>query len=142
MRSYGFAAWIVLALALPSAFARADGYPDVYGRTRDGWNIDFDQGPYIRLWKGDDLAHAQVFEDEPCAFQGIEVLAHPHKDANGAFVCAASGTSPLAGTVYEIRPVGHSECERGDPAERLTCVAGCGQGSRAPRVLERGYWEC
>lgn len=84
-----------------------------------------------------------MLRDEPCEFRDdVAATAHPHKDAVGFLVCDASGRSPLAGTVYEIRPVQNSVCERGDPADRLTCIVGCGRGSRAPRVPLRRHYEC
>lgn len=132
---------LVLPIALLfSPASRADGYADTMGTSRSGWTVMFGEPGNIEAWH-DDRAHAQTFSDEPCAFvDDLARIPHPHKDARGALVCAKSGKSPLAGTVYEIRPIRHSDCERGDPASRLTCVSGC--SDRAPRVLTTGYWEC
>ena len=136
-----FAALLVILFAAASTFAHADGYPSVDGVTADGWNVDFDEPSVISVWRGADREHARWYKDQPCTFeQGIAAIAHPHRDTTGSLVCDASGTSPLAGTVYEMRKVAHSVCDRGDPAERLVCIKGC--SAHAPRVMLRGYWEC
>ncbi len=139
-----FAALLAFASLLVSPIpAWADGYATTKGRSTDGWNLVFGSPDAIEMWRDGDTIHAQSIEDEPCEFRDdLAAIPRPHEDATGALVCAASGRSPLAGAVYEIRPIRNSVCERGDPADRLTCVSGCGPGTRAPRVLLRGYWEC
>lgn len=88
----------------------------------------------IEIWQEETRDNRSIasFKSEPC------VNTYGSKEQ---IACSASGKSSLAGTTYVGRPYNGS-CERGDPAVVYTCVAGCSNGSKAPRILTKGYWEC
>jgi hypothetical protein len=107
------------------------------GRTTDGWTLSLQvaPNPTVQIWKeGPDRdASIQTFLNEPCVFSRAEEPL--------AFLCSASGKSPLAGTRYVGRPV-DGDCDKGEPAYEYVCTIGCDENLRAPRVLTQGYWEC
>lgn len=136
------AVFLLLTTLLPRT-SRAEGYGSTYGTTPDGRAVFFDEPSTIGVWTDDDWEHRQFISNEPCAFvHELTAIAHPHKDATGALICAASGKSPLAGAIYEVRRLRRSVCEHGDPESRLTCVSGCGRKSLAPRILWTHHYEC
>lgn len=111
----------------------ADGYPEIYGETKSGLTVViFEEGrpgTDIAVWRGND--QLAFYRDEPCTQTNNSKIQ---------LTCSAKGKSPMAGATYLGRSVKGTSCH--EPEYVYSCVAGCGKGSEAPRILRRGHWEC
>lgn len=120
------------------ALALADGFPGIFGKTKDGLHIaigeHYETTVDIETWRDSKKGPISIlnYKNEPC------VLTYEPKNQ---IVCSSEGKSPLAGTKY-IGRAAKGSCEGGSPEFIYTCITGCGKNSHAPRTLTKDYWEC
>lgn len=131
-----------LVCCLLASAAGAAGYTSLDGRLADGRRVSLDPEfrriHVSRLAADGDLVDAKDFSADECVFSTV---FGDSRDDFHLLTCLAGGKSPLAGAQY-IGRLHRGRCEDGDPEMIFHCIDGCGDGSIAPKQLEKGYWEC
>lgn len=127
---------------LLSSAAGAAGYTSLDGRLADGRRVSLDPEfrriHVSRLAADGNLVDTEEFPAEECVSSAVFGKS---RDDFRLLTCSESGKSPLAGAQY-IGRLHPGSCEDGDPQMIFHCIDGCGEGSIAPKQLEKGYWEC
>lgn len=131
-----------LAYCLLASAASAEGYTSLDGRLADGRMVSLDPESkrihVSRLTEDGGVVDAEDFPADDCVFSSV---FGESVDDFRLLTCLAGGKSPLAGAQY-IGRTHNGSCDDGDPEMVYHCIHGCGQGSIAPKRLEKGYWEC